>query len=224
MDVENTKPYIQSVAYQGNAVDTMRLMIDTGASHSLLLDMDESRVLTRPDSTLETSLGHGLGGEIPGKIGRLKELRIGNYQLHNILVSIPDSGAYSNAIKRGSRHGTIGGSTLSRFNPIFDYQGGKFYLRKSRHFKGPFKYDMSGLRISYFEGPQRLEVTAVTADSPASEIGIQVGDVIRQVEGRNIYNSKLSEIYAVLKSRAGRLIKVDIRRDGEKLLMLFLGI
>lgn len=217
ISLENTKPYINSVITQKDMTDTMKLMVDIGASHALLLDIDESKVLTRPDSLLETSLGHGLGGEIPGKIGRLSEFQMGYYEIENLLVSIPDPGAYSNSIKRGSRHGTIGGSLMKRLNPIFDYHNGYIYLKKGKYFREPFNYDMSGLRIAYLEDPDRIKVTAVADNSPAKEAGIEVGDIILSINGRNILDHRLSEVYGELRSRENKKIRIQLERNDQRM-------
>lgn len=213
LELDNTKPYINSLIKQNNQVDTVRLMVDTGASHALLLDIEKSDVLILPDSTLETSLGHGLGGEIPGRIGRFSEFQMGYYKLSDVLVSIPDNGAYSNSIKRGSRNGTVGGAMWKRFNPIIDYFNGYIYLKKSSFYGDPFSYDMSGLRISYLENPDRMEITGLTPNSPAEEAGLQVGDIVNHINGKNIMDSKLSEMYSLLKRREKKKIKVQVERN-----------
>lgn len=221
LKLENTKPYIQSIVRQSDKADTLKLMVDSGASHALLVDLAESKYLARPDSTMETSLGHGLGGEIPGRIGRFKEYQVGNFLFEDVLVSIPDEGIYSNSIKRGSRHGTVGGAMLKRMNPIIDYYNGKIYLRKSSYYKEPFRWDMSGLRISYLENPSRIEITAITADSPADRVGLEVGDVVIDINGMNINNNKLSEIYGHLKRRENKKIKIEVERNYERMQFVF---
>jgi membrane-associated protease RseP (regulator of RpoE activity) len=213
LNLENTKPYIKSIVEQQDKTDTLKLMVDSGASHALLLDVEESKYLVRPDSTLETSLGHGLGGEIPGRIGRFSNYKVGHLSFDDVLVSIPDQGIYSNSIKRGSRHGTVGGAMLKRMNPIIDYYNGKIYLRKSSYYKDPFRWDMSGLRISYLENPSRIEITGITAKSPAEAAGLEVGDIINNIDGMNITNHKLSDIYGHLKRRENKKIKVLVERD-----------
>jgi hypothetical protein len=215
LDVDNTKPYVAGVIHQNSDTDTMKFMVDTGASHAVLLDVDESKILVKPDSTLTASLGHGLGGEIIGEIGRFDKFMIGEYELNNILVSMPDAGLYSNIIKRGSKYGTIGGLALIRFKPIFDYHNGFLYLRKSTLYKSRFSHDMSGLRITYKENPQRFEITAITENSPAKNAGFQKGDIIKSVNGMTIYNATLSEIIGVLRQKDGRKIRITVERDKE---------
>lgn len=216
MNLENTKPYIETVVKQNEKLDTLKMMVDTGASHGLLLDVSMSETLTYPDSTLNTTLGHGLGGEIPGKIGRFQKVEMDKYFLNEMLVSIPDIGAYSNAIKRGSRNGTIGGDALSHFNVIFDYKHEKLYLRKGEDYKKPFEYDMSGLRIALMENPDRFTIETVLEDSPADKAGLKRGMVIKSINHRSVSNSNLTSIYSLLKSKPGKRIKVKVyNEEGE---------
>ncbi|MFY0687873.1 MAG: aspartyl protease family protein [Cyclobacteriaceae bacterium] len=215
--LDGTKPYLNTLISQGDKSDTVKLMIDTGASHALLLDLTMSSVLTVPDTTIQTSLGHGLGGEISGRIGRIDQLKMGHYTLNDVLVSIPDPGAYSNAIKRGSRNGTIGGNALSRFNVIFDYLNYKLYLTRNKSYGEKFEYDMSGMRISFYENPKRLEVTGIMKNSPASKLPVQVGDEVVSINGHNLQNSKLSDIYSVLRSKNGRKVRIKIIKNDQLL-------
>jgi hypothetical protein len=221
LEINGTKPFINAVIEQNNHKDTLKLMIDTGASHALLVDLNMSNTLVEPDTTLKTTLGFGLGGEILGEIGRFDRIDLGPYSLQNILVSLPSEGAYSKVIKRGSRDGTIGGHLLLHFNPIIDYRNNKLYLSKSNNFTKPFRYDMSGLRVSYFENPQRYQVTGIMENSPADVAGIEIGDVLLSVNTYNVENSRLTDIYNLLRSRPKKHIKVILDRNGERLIYKF---
>ncbi len=221
MTVERSKPYINVVVQQKGEMDTLKLMIDTGASHAMLLDLSKSDVLTLPDSTIDTTLGQGIGGEILGSIGRFERVKMGNFDLRNVLVSIPFEGEYSNVIKRGSRNGTIGGHALLHFNCIIDYPHRKFYLKRNNNYRSPFQYDMSGLKISYLENPKRYEVTSVMERSPAYDAGILPGDEILFINGKDIENSKLGDINGLLRSKSRRHIRATILRDGKKMTFKF---
>ncbi len=217
LSIEDSKPFLQTVVEQGEDTDTLKFMIDTGASHALLIDLTQSEVLTLPDTTLESALGHGLGGEIYGRVGRIDAVKIGDFELKDVLVSIPDQGAYNASIKRGSRNGTIGGQILYHFNVVFDYHREAIYLDKNGNYRNPFQYDMSGLRVSYFENPKRYQITGIMEKSPASKTPIEVGDEVLYINGHHIDNSKLSDINALLRSRPNRKIRITVlKNDGER--------
>jgi len=210
LKIERTKPYLEAVVTQGSEKDTLKFMIDTGASHALLLDIHNSDVLHYPDTTILAALGHGLGGIIPGRIGRFNMVNIDKFYLNNVLVSIPFEGAYSNIIKRGSRNGTIGGNILSHFEVIFDYTNEKIYIREGDRFREPFEYDMSGMTLSVFEEPERLVITEIIPGGPAEKAGLEVGMEIKRVNSRNLKNSSLSAIYGLLRSAEDKRITVKI--------------
>lgn len=216
ISLDNTKPYIRSNLTSDNGSgNSVKLMVDTGASHALLLDVHNTDDLSMPEETITARLGQGLGGEISGMVGRLNKYEIGRYGFDEVLVSIPYEGSYSNAIKRGSRHGTVGGELLSRFNPTFDYFEGKLYLSKSRNHSREFEFDMSGLHLGVKkEYLDSLVVKHLEDDSPAALAGVEIGDRILSINGRNLSNSKLSDINALLRKKDGLKIKMKLYRDG----------
>jgi hypothetical protein len=216
LDVEKTKPYIFAQILHAGKRDSVRLMIDTGASHSLLIDLDESENLDRPERTIRTNLGYGLGGEIPGEVGRFDYFIMGeDHCLEEILVSIPDPGRYSKAIKRGSRDGTIGANALKRFEVIFSYPTGDFYFRKSKSYRREFEYDMSGLRVAYLQNPDRIVVRRIIEGSPADEAGLEVGMKIKRINNKSLRNDNITETYSLLRRRPGKKIRVFVYVEEE---------
>mgnify|MGYP006266300903 CR=1 FL=1 len=218
LDVEKTKPYIHAGIRHNRKGDSVRLMIDTGASHSILIDVDESPDLNRPEKTLKTSLGYGLGGEIPGEVGRFDYFILDKkHCLSEILVSIPDEGRYHKAIKRGSRDGTLGGNALKRFEIIFSYPTGDFYYRRSKYYKREFEYDMSGLRLAFLQNPDRVIIKKVEEDSPAAKAGLEAGMRVKRINDKSLDNGNITETYSLLRRRPGKKIRVIIyiKEDGK---------
>ena len=200
----------------------MEIMVDTGASHAALLDMGATASVDLPEKRIVTRLGRGIAGEIPGYLSRLDQLSIGEFSFDQVLFSAPFEGAYNKVIKRGSQYGTIGGEILHRFNVTFDYRNEKMYLRKSSRYGEAFEHDMSGLTVNAKgEDLDTLEVGDVKEGSPADNVGIMEGDVILKINSKNLENSKLSDIYALLRKKAGKKIKCKILRDGEKIIKVF---
>ncbi len=215
LNMQDTKPFIDSFLIQRGTMDSVKLMVDTGASHALLLDVHNTDDLVMPEKTITAQLGQGLGGVIPGMIGRFNKYSIGKYTFDEVLVSIPFEGMYGNAIKRGSRHGTLGGELLSRFNPTFDYSRGKLYLSRGRRYKKNFEFDMSGMTLGVLSRHlDSLVVKKIEPNTPAAEADIREGDRVLDVNGNSLYNSKLSEITSILRRRDGMKIKMRILRDG----------
>ncbi|MFT6865711.1 MAG: putative aspartyl protease [Cyclobacteriaceae bacterium] len=222
IEVVSTKPYVKVVFHQNDLTDTVKMMVDTGASHAALLDINATDHLILPEKLINTSLGRGLAGEIPGYIGRINNCDVGRFVLKDLLVSIPEDGAYIKAIKRGSRHGTIGGDMLSRFHVIFDYQKEMMYLQRTKFFSEPFEHNMSGMTL-ITDGKQldTLMVQEVEKNTPAYQADIRPGDYLLKINGFSMGNNSVSDINALLRRKHGLKIRAVILRDDQKIKKVF---
>lgn len=217
MNIVHTKPYISMAVKQDGKEDTVMLMVDSGASHAMLLDVEHTDNIILPNQLISTGLGHGLGGEIPGFIGRMGSCGVRDFEFEELLVSIPITGAYLKAIKRGSRHGTVGGDILSRLNTTFDYQGQMLYASKGDRYRESFEYNMSGISLGVVgQKLDSLMVTKVRDNSPADEAGVERGDIIKSINGKSLYNSSFTDMNSILRRKEGKKIKVILFRDAKK--------
>ena len=224
LDVHKTKPYITTtIGYEGQpSLDSIKLMVDSGASHGLLLDPDEDKSILLPPKTIKTNLGKGLGGNIDGKLGRIKEFNFEKLTFKDVIASFPDPGIYNKNMKRGSRSGTLGGELLGRINPVFDYMNGYIYFYKGRRYKKPFKYDMSGMSVSAYGPSLELAIIDnVRAGSPADKAGVKNGDIIKKINGEAVENLSLTKIFSLLRRKEGYRIKMKIVRNGIELKKCF---
>jgi len=64
---------------------------------------------------------------------------------------------------------------------------------------------------------QSFEIVHLRKDSPAHKAGLQIKDVILQINGKPAYDHKLEEIIHILSTKPNKLIKLIIDRDGEVL-------
>jgi len=219
MTIEDTKPYITDIRYRVD--DTtyvpIKLMVDTGASHSLLLNTDSNEYIEVPEKNLEGYLGRGLSGEIYGYMGRVSGLQIEDYELEGIIASFPeDSSMVIPSQARTKHNGNIGGSILKRFRVVFDYANEKMYIKKNRLFRQEFEYNMSGMELIAV-GPllSTLIVSKIIDDTPAARAGISEGDLIFSVNGRRPPELDLGIYSSLVSKRPGKRIKVKILRQGK---------
>jgi predicted aspartyl protease len=222
MVVTQTKPYIEatSIAQKSDTFQSLRLVIDTGAGHALMLNTQENTAITLPDKVIRANLGKGLNGNIEGHIGRIEKFKIGKYEFDDILASFPDSLSFGSKFESDSgpvRQGSIGGELLRRFIISFNYKEGYLILKplKSKA-KETFEHDMSGMEVrARGKDLDEFFVTYVSPDSQADKAGIQVDD---QIIFLNNINSKLltiNEIYSFLSKKSGFGIELFLRRKGE---------
>jgi hypothetical protein len=218
--IEDTKPYIvvPIVFQNGNRLNA-KLLIDSGASHGLMLEPTSDSTIQVPQNAVSSLLGRGLGGEIIGKVGRIKSVKIGNYELDKVIANFPDPDSYTDSIKIGNvfRNGALGGELLSRFVVIFDFPQERVYLRKNSAFKKSFYYNLSGITLKA-KGSQlnTFEVTEVRDQSPSQISGILPGDIVVAVNGIEAKDLELNVLNGYLNSKPGRRIKLEITRKGEK--------
>lgn len=225
LELEKTKPYIlcQVEEKEGSGKKSLRLMLDTGASHSLLLHQDsDSMRFELPEKTLFGSLGRGLGGEVMGYVGRIHQLRIKDFYFDHVLASFPVDSSYGNVSEWNSRGGTIGGNILNRFVVVFDYPGEAVYFKKGKGFRSPFVFNKTGLQIAA-EGKElnSFMVQEVRKASPAYKAGIKEGDEIIRINGISANSLTLSKVLGILGQRDGKQIKLQLKRGENEIKVRF---
>jgi len=220
--VEDTKPYVIA-GLQMNDTTSMsaKLLVDSGASHGLFLETDSSPKITIPEKHVSTIIGRGLGGEIPGKTGRIKELELGKYRVSRVIANFPDPHAYIDTLKTSRtvfRNGSLGGEMLSRFTVIFNFPGERIYIKKNSSFKKEFYFNLSGITLRALGARLRnFEIADVTENSSAAKADIRKGDKLISVNGMNASDLELNLINGMLNSKPGKKITLLIQRDGVKL-------
>jgi hypothetical protein len=218
LTLESTKPFIEAeVTDKDGKKHTLKLLVDTGASHALLLHTDRADV-PLPTKTLYGSLGRGLLGNIEGHIGRLPELSIAEFTFSNVLSSFPNAESYSLTNHEQERDGTLGGDVLSRFTVIVDYPHKALYLDKGDSFKRPFIFNRSGLTISaHGKALDSLVVTDIRKDSPAAKAGILKKDLLFKINGTHTQGGGLPMAAEYMRKREGKKLKVVVIRNGKKI-------
>lgn len=223
MEMINSKPYIRTVISQSDGSTLQaKLLIDTGANHSLLLNPETSDQIVVPDEVLESDLGTSLGGDLSGVIARVPQLRMGKLKFKKITASFPNETEFSDIIIETGRQGTIGSDILSRTKIILDYTREKMYYRRGEKYRLPFEFDMSGITVRMMPTTEkRFYVHQLREGSPADKAGIKLGDEIVTVNGIPIDFWELTGITELLRSRVGKKVKLDVlRQKGETILIV----
>lgn len=218
--IEDTKPYINaSVSFENGKTLKGKLLMDSGASHGLMLDPASDKTIQVPSNAVSSLIGRGLGGEIVGKVGRVKSISFGSFRLDRAIANFPDPNSYIDSIKIGNvfRNGALGGEILSRFVVIFNFPAEKVYLKKNSAFKKNFYYNLSGITLKA-KGSQltTFEVTEVREKSPSQQSGIRPGDIILTLNGVPAGNFDLNMMNGLLNSKPGKRIRLELMRNGEK--------
>lgn len=229
MKIVNAKPYINAIVDMPGMPNTnIRLLVDNGSSHPLMLESIHNMPFPLPKVTIPANLGVGISGEIEGAMGRIDTLKIMNFTFNHVLSGFPDFSTERTEDEGYQRNGTLGAEVLKHFLVTFDYQNEALYLKKRNKYNANLDHDMSGMEIynDYNSLPhtenarERYYVGRVEPGSPAEEAGIFTGDQINSINFRNAQSYDLNELTALLKERDGKQLIIEIQRKTERFLVV----
>ncbi|MCK5782091.1 MAG: aspartyl protease family protein [Flavobacteriales bacterium] len=213
------KPYVYlDVEMEKGKFVPVKLLVDTGGSDALWLFAESHEDISHPEKYIPDFLGSGLSGDIYGKRSRVAGLHIGELKLKDVTVSYPDSSSVSFVMVHKERNGSIGGGALNRFKVIIDYTNKKISFKKGNLFKRPFHYNMCGIELKMpFPDMPIYEVSEVRKGSPAAEMGVVKGDMLKEVNYKNTSSMSFPEIMSKFRTRDGETIRLILDRNGEEI-------
>ena len=195
---ENLPHVRASIETPGQKPITDKFVIDVGSGYpvSLQRHLIDKHQLRLKRGTIETHVT-GVGGSIPVTIGRLSRLRLGRFSIQAALTMYPSTRRGVFALS--SIAGNIGTGVLRRFKVTFDYARARMILEPNSEFHQNDEYDMSGVRL-VAEGPnlKDFRIAEILEASPAKDAGLQVGDLIVELDGRpasEVGIGKLRELF-----------------------------
>jgi len=222
ISVEDTKPYfVTTVDVTDSTTIKAKLLIDSGASHGLILEPDSNDTIKVPPLFVKSIIGRGLGGVITGKIGRISKINFGKFVIEDVIANFPDPNSYMDTLKVSRavrRNGAVGGEILSRFKVTFDFPRENLYLQKNNAFKKKFYYNMSGLTLKAKGSRlENFEITDVREKSPAEIAGIKPGDLVMRINGIPADQLDLNGMNAFFNLKPGKKISLEVNRGGQVL-------
>lgn len=218
--IEDTKPFTHAVTLLADGREQpIKLAIDTGAGHALLLNRSSDSRIELPEKVIYTQLGRGLNGVINGNLGRIEMIKIGKHELGNVVASFPDSTSFGIKLPNpNTRQGNIGCELLRRFKITMNYQDEYMVIKGiKRKLREKFEHDMSGLELK--AGGDDLKdvyVTFVMDNSPGEQAGLLPGDQLIFMNNRAVRNMTMNEIYKLLQKGPGKTVDLLVKR-GEDL-------
>ena len=223
LTVEDTKPYIlANYIIRGTKPMRGKFMLDTGASHTMLLDVRSNNSISVPDPNIASSLGRGLAGNIFGQVARVDKMWVDEYVFEELIAIFPDPSNYEVSLEKNFRNGTFGGGMMSRYHIIFDYVHGKIYVKKGHGFRKPFEFNLSGLIIRAKGVYLRdYEIDNVRKGSAAETAGLKVGDEIVEINGELVSKLNLNQVVGMVNDKANRRIRLRILRDKQYITISF---
>jgi len=216
MILQRQKMYIHlSVLETDSSRQTIKMLIDTGAELTAWFETLTNKAVNIPEKSIRGRIGEGLNGEINGVFARVQQLCIAEFCVKDPIVAFPDSAAISDVVRTSDRDGTIGGQLLNRFNLIIDTNNRKFYFKPNSSFKNPFTYNIAGIEVAHTSGFLPLvEVIHIWKNSPAERAGIQVGDIISEINFKQMTQISISEVRYYFQKPSQKPMKMLIERNG----------
>jgi CubicO group peptidase (beta-lactamase class C family)/predicted aspartyl protease len=131
------RPYATaSVVMSGTQKIPVKLVVDTGGSHTLLLDAQSSPGIELPEGAKKAVLGRGASGEITGYDAKTKVLEFGGRSFNDVPTIFPDSSSGTAGINE--RQGNLGSGILRRFKIIYDYSRSQMIVEPNKFVNEPF--------------------------------------------------------------------------------------
>jgi S1-C subfamily serine protease len=142
----------------------------------------QERLLDRGMKTMRSIGQRGAGGTTAGEIGRVASVQLGSFVLKDVITMFSKDKA--GMLADPSLAGNIGAQIVNRFRVTLDYRAKRIILEPAATFTYSFDAAFGGLALRA-EGPgyRLFRVTELLEDSPATDAGIQVGDVITAIDG-----------------------------------------
>ncbi len=203
-----------TIAIVGRPPIETQIMVDIGSGGTLDLNSPyvAANDLVHVLGKTIPGASHGVGGRSSERIGRLESVRFGPYTLTSPWVSLAQdtrgAAALSDYVARA------GARLFSRFTVYLDYPGRRMILEPNARLHEAFEYDMSGLELAARGADlDRIVVTGVFPDSPASRAGIRPEDILSRIDGESAAELRLAKILELF-SAGERTVRLIVERDG----------
>jgi hypothetical protein len=194
-----------------------KFVLDVGSGGALVLHSPfvTERGLLHPDLKTIRAMGlGGAGGKVTGRIGRVSELKIGDFKIDAPITMFAEdkAGAFANTALLGN----IGMQVVSKFRIFLDYKHDRVILEPNDTFAKPYDRAYSGVALQAEAADYRtFRIDEILENSPASEVGLQKNDVITEVDGKPAAKLTLSSLNEMLERPVA--YKLTIQRGERKL-------
>ena len=220
ISIEDNTPFVTG-RIAGPKLIKGNFLIDTGAPGILNIAgpfAAKHQLLDSVPHTISITSGALLAGRSTGKIGRLKSFQMGRLVIENPLVNFSQDTAGSEGDEASTEYGgLIGGEILRRFKLIIDYSRKQIILETNRSHSEPYEFDMSGMSLAVAsEDFKTVRVRALVENSPATEAGLRVGDIITAIDGKSVAKLTLEQIRRMFRHE-GRRYSLKIKRNESSL-------
>ncbi len=187
----------------------LRLLVDTGASMSLVLEPDFVRRHNLWDAfpASAESAVRTLARTAHVRVVRAGRLEFGRFAFERPIVTLGNP-ADSDEDGTDDIDGVIGFELVRRFN-FLNHPGRKrLFIKPSQALHDVYRYDRAGLEIDAVDGA--LRVIWVRSGGPAAQAGLRVGDKVTGWRGKDGYYG----LVWALTGAPGTRVEIQVERAG----------
>jgi len=217
--IEDNKPYLNAIELINDMQNMpLKVILDTGAGHAISIEANRNNGIMMPKKVIKAQLGRGLSGIINGSLGRISKLRLGKFEMNNIVASFPDSSSYRmKGMELIERQGNIGCEFLRRFKVTFNYRDQYVVFKPiNRRMKEPFEQNMSGIElIAKGNDYHEYMIERVIENSPANKAGLLQGDQVLFINNKSSKDVSMSDIYKLFQKGEGKNVNLVMNRGGK---------
>lgn len=210
--ITRTRPLIDGEVIESGKQVAATWLIDTGSLMFLSLNgpFVAANEIERHLNTIP-SMSVGAGGTGQAVMYKLDAAVLAGHRFESP-ISAHSSQRISDLFE-----GVVGGEFLHRYTVILDYERDRVILEPNSNLDKPVRYDLSGMMLRA-EGRayETIQVVFVFDGSPADQIGIETGDVIRTINGEPAADLTLPVIWRRFRENEGDVFQLVIERDGEQ--------
>lgn len=212
-DIIEGEPFLNTfILEEGRPPIAAKLKIDTGGISGIGFNKNFIEAEKLPDNNqkaLEVG-GLAVGGDTKNIAFKIGGFQIGSYKMTNLFAGATiDSAGFENRKDAG----TFGGEILTRFNIVLDYARQQIIFEPNSSFSKLFIYDRAGLFFTA-EGQnfKTIKIYNILPDSPASEAGLKIGDVILSVNNLGSNQLSLDKLWQMMRAKEGAVYQLKIKR------------
>jgi hypothetical protein len=189
----------------GNLADQRAtFLLDTGYGDTGSLDLRLFDLLKKQEGFRTVSVKL-MGGDEEAResvASRVDAFRLGKNEYKGLVFD------------RGERASMLGLGFLSRHMVTFDFPRLKLYLKPGRDYNKVDENDMSGLHL--LKKSSGILVDSVDSGSPSALAGMRPGDVLLQIDDKDVRQQSLWKIRRLLRGGDGRKTGVIFRRGDKR--------
>lgn len=206
--VVSNRPLVD-VSIGGSAV---QVLLDTGAPPTSVLSGAVARKVGINSTPLQGMRGGSVLGPIDVEFAEVESLHLGPSEFAHFPLIVAPKGWYNQA---SSTDSVIGYDLLSQFTVRIDYPRQRLWLQRRANAEmtyGGVPYaPQRRAGVLVYRNPQGLAVIGLFPDSPATRLGIRLGDVLVPFGGKKTADFESKTLEAVA---AGAEVTVARQRNG----------